>query len=191
MKIVSEAVGTVTSRLFVSVYSQSPKRVQWLWTERSDRCPLLTSEAGPLSAPGQEKVTNSWQRLCTTKQQTAKEKMRVGKPGWAHWLIWAWVPREWALTFGVPQGWIPICAMNQCRAPEFCLAIEAPVLLGSCSFSFFFFPLHWSISKSYLDSLSWNKKTNNHQTQWKWGKCPQWAAWPELDVKAPPEAEES
>lgn len=120
-----------------------------------------------------------------------KEKMRVGKPGWAHWLIWAWVPREWALTFGVPQGWIPICAMNQCRAPEFCLAIEAPVLLGSCSFSFFFFPLHWTISKSYLDSLSWNKKTNNHQTQWKWGKCPQWAAWPELDVKARPEAEES
>ena len=45
-------------------------------------------------------------------------------------------------SFGVPQGWIPICAMNQCRAPEFCLAIEAPVLLGSCSFSFFFFPLH-------------------------------------------------
>lgn len=32
---------------------------------------LLTSEAGPLSAPGQEKVTNSWQRLWTTKQQTA------------------------------------------------------------------------------------------------------------------------
>lgn len=40
--------------------------------------PLLTSEAGPLSAPGQEKVTNSWHRLCTTKQQTAKDKIRVG-----------------------------------------------------------------------------------------------------------------
>lgn len=46
--------------------------------DKGDPCPLLTSEAGPLSAPGQEKVTNSWQRLCTTKQQTAKEKIRVG-----------------------------------------------------------------------------------------------------------------
>lgn len=35
---------------------------------------VLTSEAGPLSAPGQEKVTNSWHRLCTTKQQTAKRR---------------------------------------------------------------------------------------------------------------------
>lgn len=33
---------------------------------------VLTSEAGPLSAPGQEKVTNSWQRLWTTKQQTGE-----------------------------------------------------------------------------------------------------------------------
>jgi len=30
----------------------------------------LTSDAGPLSAPGQEKVTNSWQRLWTTKPHT-------------------------------------------------------------------------------------------------------------------------
>lgn len=35
---------------------------------------ILTSEAGPLSAPGQEKVTNSWHRLCTTKQQTAERR---------------------------------------------------------------------------------------------------------------------
>lgn len=56
-----------------------PKRMHWRWLERGDQCPLLTSEAGPLSAPGQEKVTNSWHRLCTTKQQTAKEKRRVGR----------------------------------------------------------------------------------------------------------------
>jgi len=37
---------------------------------------VLTSDAGPLSAPGQEKVTNSWQRLCTTKQQTERRKER-------------------------------------------------------------------------------------------------------------------
>lgn len=30
----------------------------------------LTSVSGPLSAPGQEKVTNSWHRLWTTKQHT-------------------------------------------------------------------------------------------------------------------------
>ena len=33
---------------------------------------VLTSESGPLSAPGQEKVTNSWQRLWTTKQHTVE-----------------------------------------------------------------------------------------------------------------------
>lgn len=38
---------------------------------------LLTSEAGPLSAPGQEKVTNSWHLLWTTKQQTATRKVRM------------------------------------------------------------------------------------------------------------------
>lgn len=46
---------------------------------------LLTSEAGPLSAPGQEKVTNSWQRLWTTKQQTAgmwKEREYLSWIGW-------------------------------------------------------------------------------------------------------------
>lgn len=37
---------------------------------------LLTSDAGPLSAPGQEKVTNSWQRLWTTKQHTEVERKR-------------------------------------------------------------------------------------------------------------------
>lgn len=42
---------------------------------------VLTSEAGPLSAPGQENVTNSWQRLCTTKQQTAKERGKGGGQG--------------------------------------------------------------------------------------------------------------
>lgn len=30
----------------------------------------LTSVSGPLSAPGQEKLTNSWHRLWTTKQHT-------------------------------------------------------------------------------------------------------------------------
>ena len=85
MKIVSEAVGTMTSWLFVSVYSQSPKRMHRLRTERGGQRPLLTSEAGPLSAPGQEKVTNSWHRLCTTKQQTAKEKMRAGGKGEGKW----------------------------------------------------------------------------------------------------------
>lgn len=37
----------------------------------------LTSDAGPLSAPGQEKVTNSWQRLWTTKQHTGGERARM------------------------------------------------------------------------------------------------------------------
>lgn len=37
---------------------------------------LLTSVSGPLSAPGQEKETNSWHLLCTTKQHTAKKKKR-------------------------------------------------------------------------------------------------------------------
>lgn len=37
---------------------------------------LLTSDAGPLSAPGQEKVTNSWQRLWTTKQQTGERERK-------------------------------------------------------------------------------------------------------------------
>jgi len=36
----------------------------------------LTSDAGPLSAPGQEKVTNSWQRLWTTKPHTRGEGER-------------------------------------------------------------------------------------------------------------------
>lgn len=40
---------------------------------------VLTSEAGPLSAPGQEKVTNSWHLLCTTKQQTAKRTQGQGQ----------------------------------------------------------------------------------------------------------------
>lgn len=39
---------------------------------------LLTSDAGPLSAPGQEKVTNSWQRLWTTKQQTGERERERG-----------------------------------------------------------------------------------------------------------------
>lgn len=45
------------------------------WAEPGLRVPpALTSEAGPVSAPGQEKVTNSWQRLWTTKQQTAERR---------------------------------------------------------------------------------------------------------------------
>lgn len=35
---------------------------------------LLTSVSGPLSAPGQQNVTNSWHLLWTTKQQTAGKK---------------------------------------------------------------------------------------------------------------------
>lgn len=43
--------------------------------ELGSRVPrVLTSEAGPLSAPGQEKVTNSWQRLWTTKQHTVQRE---------------------------------------------------------------------------------------------------------------------
>lgn len=34
----------------------------------------LTSVSGPLSAPGQEKVTNSWHRLWTTKQHTDRRE---------------------------------------------------------------------------------------------------------------------
>ena len=35
---------------------------------------VLTSESAPLSAPGHLNVTNSWQRLCTTKQQAKIKK---------------------------------------------------------------------------------------------------------------------
>lgn len=35
---------------------------------------LLTSVSGPLSAPGQQNVTNSWHLLWTTKQQTAERR---------------------------------------------------------------------------------------------------------------------
>lgn len=42
---------------------------------------LLTSDAGPLSAPGQEKVTNSWQRLWTTKQQTGERERKRERTG--------------------------------------------------------------------------------------------------------------
>lgn len=34
---------------------------------------VLTSESGPLSAPGQVNETNSWHRLCTTKLHTETE----------------------------------------------------------------------------------------------------------------------
>lgn len=37
----------------------------------------LTSVSGPLSAPGHEKVTNSWHRLWTTKQQTERKEERA------------------------------------------------------------------------------------------------------------------
>lgn len=91
MKNVSEAEGTtpclgiITAQLvFVFVFVLSkyahiyPKGGTDCGRREVTNAPLLTSEAGPLSAPGQEKVTNSWHRLCTTKQQTAKEKIRVG-----------------------------------------------------------------------------------------------------------------
>lgn len=39
---------------------------------------LLTSVSGPLSAPGQQNVTNSWHLLWTTKQQTAGRKETRG-----------------------------------------------------------------------------------------------------------------
>lgn len=58
-------------------------RLSWLCLDAL--LSLLTSEAGPLSAPGQEKVTNSWQRLWTTKQQTAgmwKEREYLSWIGW-------------------------------------------------------------------------------------------------------------
>lgn len=40
---------------------------------------LLTSVSGPLSAPGQENVTNSWHLLWTTKQQTVGDGARERK----------------------------------------------------------------------------------------------------------------
>jgi hypothetical protein len=40
---------------------------------------LLTSESGPLSAPGHVKETNSWQRLCTTKLHTEKRIYQISK----------------------------------------------------------------------------------------------------------------
>ncbi len=47
---------------------------------------LLTSDAGPLSPPGQEKVTNSWQRLWTTKAHTggAGERERTSLEHFHH-----------------------------------------------------------------------------------------------------------
>lgn len=75
MKNVPEAIRTsmcLGTRPPSLLYSQGPHS-RWPWTKGGGWCPLLTSEAGPLSAPGQENVTNSWHRLCTTKQQTARE----------------------------------------------------------------------------------------------------------------------
>lgn len=44
--------------------------MSWCW----GTCWKLTSVSGPLSAPGQQKVTNSWHRLWTTKQHTVEEE---------------------------------------------------------------------------------------------------------------------
>lgn len=54
--------------------------VSFWWQERhltrTAGIRLLTSVSGPLSAPGQENVTNSWHLLWTTKQQTAEEESK-------------------------------------------------------------------------------------------------------------------
>jgi len=42
----------------------------WKWLNPENNIYQLTSESGPLSAPGHWNVTHSWQRLCTTKLHT-------------------------------------------------------------------------------------------------------------------------
>ncbi len=63
---------------------------------------ILTSESGPLSAPGQPNVTNSWHLLCTTKQQTGRKRIKLadiktlespGQPAdWDFWSCFAILP---------------------------------------------------------------------------------------------------
>lgn len=53
-----------------------PKILQF-WSHEETQKYVLTSESGPLSAPGQEKETNSWHLLCTTKLQTARKERQV------------------------------------------------------------------------------------------------------------------
>lgn len=48
-----------------------PIKILIFWSE------VLTSESGPLSAPGQVNETYSWQRLWTTKLQTENEKKKL------------------------------------------------------------------------------------------------------------------
>lgn len=57
-------IGTEKKQLYVLVI----KIIIFRW---------LTSESGPLSAPGHVKETNSWHRLCTTKLHTVKIKYQI------------------------------------------------------------------------------------------------------------------
>lgn len=50
------------------------KMIHFVWflsPPRNGYNDQLTSESAPLSAPGHLNVTYSWQRLCTTNEQTA------------------------------------------------------------------------------------------------------------------------
>lgn len=50
---------------------------------------ILTSESAPLSAPGHLNVTYSWQRLCTTKEQTIR-KNKWWKETTRNLFNWRW-----------------------------------------------------------------------------------------------------
>ena len=120
--------------------------------------------------------------------------MWVEKPDWVHWLIQAWVPRgRGPHCRGFPEAvgrllvhWVPLCAVNRCEDPQFCLATEhgAPMLLGSHNFSSCFFSALNHLQILFRLQLSWNRKTKNHRARWKWGKCSRWASWPRVDMKA-------
>lgn len=106
-----------------------PKRKHHLCTEKI-QCLILTSEAGPLSAPGQEKVTNSWHRLCTTKQQTTKEKTQergerkedINKPG----------PQDKAFIKMNKTTSNPICGQSL-SCPHWTVPCRSDMLLNSGS----------------------------------------------------------
>lgn len=137
------------------------------------------------------KSTNRNRQVKKRQRETGKRKWGwgslAGHIGWAE----PESPGKGPWLLGFPKAGSPSMLWISVGPLSSAWPLRHPCSWGVAAFLSFFFPLHWTISKSYLDSLSWNKKTNNHQTQCKWGKCPQWAAWPELDVKARPEAEES
>lgn len=140
MKIVSEAERPTTRLgrgpscllLVPGPHSRLPRGL----CERGPE-PVLTSEAGPLSAPGQEKVTNSWHRLCTTKQQTAGEETGEGTGEEKRWLQpdvttsrGAFSPAPWAYAevqlLGTPTSHLKLTRGQQTRHTRRSTPLRSP-----------------------------------------------------------------